>query len=419
MSGIGFAHLEILVIIAVISFIFAVYLRLVLAALERITRSSAEDAFAHKRGGKHIVTIAEQGTAAMTSVHALRVLFAALYALSVAFIILGYTRNIWLAFAFSMLIIVISFGFMGVIVPSSLGSKHPFKIMGTVSTLLWLVSRVTALFFRSRELIEYDEQENEDQLAVLVERVTESDALEDGERFLLQSVFQLSRTLIREVMVPRTDMITIEANHSLEQALSLFSRSGFSRVPVVGDSIDELVGVLYLKDIIRRVHYRGNPQEVTVRDVMRKPTFVPETMVANDLLHNMQSSAVHIALVVDEYGGIAGLVTIEDLLEEIVGEMVDEHDQAHPEVIELAPNKYRVPARLALDDLGELFKMDIADDDVDTVGGLFAKTLGKVPISGSRTQAFGITLQADRFEGRRKRIATIIASKVDEDTADE
>nr|WP_275587066.1 hemolysin family protein [Arcanobacterium pluranimalium] len=220
-------------------------------------------------------------------------------------------------------------------------------------------------------------------------------------------------------MVPRTDMISIGEDESVDRAFSLFARSGFSRVPVIGDSVDDLRGVLYLKDAIRRVHHRVNPKEITVADVMRKPVFVPETKMVDALLHEMQANSVHIALVVDEYGGIAGLVTIEDLLEELVGEMVDEHDVAHPEVEALDDGTFRVPARLPIDDLGELFGLSIEDDDVDTAGGLLAKALGRVPITGSRTKVQGLELAADRFEGRRKRLATIIASLAPEENIDE
>ncbi|XCB29908.1 transporter associated domain-containing protein [Arcanobacterium hippocoleae] len=152
---------------------------------------------------------------------------------------------------------------------------------------------------------------------------------------------------------------------------------------------------------------------------MREPHFVPETMVADDLLHKMQATAVHIAIVVDEYGGIAGLVTIEDLLEELVGEMVDEHDTAHPEVIDLGGGSYRVPARMPITDFGELFGKTIEDDDVDTVGGLLSKTLGRVPLVGSAIEIHGIHIEAERYEGRRKRIATVIASPVRETTAED
>lgn len=215
--------------------------------------------------------------------------------------------------------------------------------------------------------------------------------------------------MVREVMVPRTDMITVHEDTLLESAQTLFVRSGYSRIPVVGDTVDDVAGVLYSKDIVRRTHRRLDTDDLTVKDVMREAVFVPEMKPVDDVLHDMQAKYFHMALVVDEYGGIAGLVTIEDVLEELVGEMVDEHDQAAPEIEQLDTGVFRVPARLPIDELGELFGLLIEDEDVDTAGGLLAKGLGQIPILGSETDILGLHLVADRFEGRRKRLASVIA----------
>jgi CBS domain containing-hemolysin-like protein len=216
-------------------------------------------------------------------------------------------------------------------------------------------------------------------------------------------------------MVPRTDMVTIDADEPLGRAITLFTRSGYSRVPVIGESTDDLRGVLYLKDVMRRVHRRSDTAGLTVADVMREATFVPETKLVDDLMREMQADSVHIAMVVDEYGGIAGLVTIEDLLEELVGEMVDEHDRAEPEVEEIGNGTVRVPARLPIDELGDLFGLEIDDDDVDSAGGLLAKALGKVPLPGAAVDVLGIHLVAERAEGRRRRVSTLLASRIPED----
>jgi CBS domain containing-hemolysin-like protein len=187
---------------------------------------------------------------------------------------------------------------------------------------------------------------------------------------------------------------------------------------VTGTSTDDLLGVLYFKDVVRVVTQNPEHDGRLARDAARPPVFVPESKRADDLLREMQSAANHIAMVVDEYGGIAGLVTIEDVLEEIVGELTDEHDRSGPEVEAVGHDSYRVPARLPLDDLGDLFDVEIDDDDVDSVGGLLAKALGKVPIAGSGADAHGLHLVADHVEGRRRKLATVLVSRAAAPTPD-
>ncbi len=404
-----------------LSLIAMSYTGVVATAVNRLTRSEAAEAAANGEGGRFVAQIIDERIAAITATHGARVFFAATFAISTAVSLNRSTDNFWFLLLGSLGIIMAGALIVSLIFPGSLGRKHPLTVIKSVNYLLWTLTKITARFIGRRESVadEERETENEDQLALMVERVSESEAIEDDERSLLHSVFELSRTRVREVMVPRTDMISIGREESIDRALSLFARSGFSRVPVIGDSVDDLCGVLYLKDAIRRVHHRSNPQEITAAEVMREPVFVPETKMVDALLHEMQANYVHIALVVDEYGGIAGLVTIEDLLEELVGEMVDEHDRAHPEVEPLEDGSFRVPARLPINDLGDLFGLTIEDDDVDTAGGLLAKALGRVPIIGSRTRVQGVELAADRFEGRRKRLATLIASLSPEENVNE
>lgn len=250
------------------------------------------------------------------------------------------------------------------------------------------------------------------QLLDLVDRAEEQAAIEADEGEMFRSVLELGDTITRAVMVPRTEMITLPAGTPLRKALGLFLKSGYSRVPVVGASVDDVVGVLYLKDVVRRLHTNGD-EDTPVDELLRTPVFVPESKPVDDLLHDLQAGASHMALVVDEFGGIAGLVTIEDAVEEIVGELTDEHDRAAPEVERLGDGRFRVPSRLPLDELGELFDLDIDDDDVDTAGGLLAKALGKVPLAGSSAEVAGLRLTADRVEGRRKQVSTVLAELAD------
>ena len=243
--------------------------------------------------------------------------------------------------------------------------------------------------------------------------------IEDEERQMLHSVFELGDTLVREVMVPRTEMVWLERSKSLRQALSLGLRSGFSRIPVVGDNLDDVVGVVYLKDITRRVfEHRDAERNEQVDSVMRQAHFVPDSKRADDLLRDLQASRVHMAIVVDEYGGTAGLVTIEDILEEIVGEIADEYDTAEiPDVETLGEGRYRINARLSVDDLAEIVPVQVSSetDDVDTVAGLLARRLGVVPIPGTHIDLDGYRLTAEQAAGRRNRIGTILVARIEED----
>jgi CBS domain containing-hemolysin-like protein len=214
-------------------------------------------------------------------------------------------------------------------------------------------------------------------------------------------------------------MLVIERGKTLRQAFSLFLRSGFSRVPVVGEGPDDVLGVLYLKDVARRLNADPTAaQGVSVEQLMRPAAFVPDSKPADDLLREMQHDQTHLAIVVDEYGGTAGLVTIEDILEEIVGEITDEYDRDADVVEELEDGAVKVPAVMHIDDLGELFDLDLEDDDVDTVGGLLAKALGRVPIPGARAEVHGLELLAEGRAGRRNRIASVVVRRMPED-ADE
>jgi CBS domain containing-hemolysin-like protein len=214
-------------------------------------------------------------------------------------------------------------------------------------------------------------------------------------------------------MVPRTDMVSIDDDRVCRQAMTLFLRSGFSRIPVLGNDVDDIVGLLYLKDVIRRLNADPEAGAVPVRELMRPMPFVPESKPVDDLLREMQRDQTHFAVVVDEYGGTAGLVTIEDILEEIVGEITDEYDREAPEVEDLGDGRLRVAATLHVDDLAELFDVALEEDEVDTVGGLIGKTIGRVPILGSTCEVAGLRLTAERMSGRRHRIATVVVERVE------
>ncbi|WJZ03304.1 hemolysin family protein [Corynebacterium freiburgense] len=256
---------------------------------------------------------------------------------------------------------------------------------------------------------------NEHELREMVDIAQEHGIVEVEERRMIQSVFDLASTTARSVMVPRPEMVWIEQDKTAGHATALCVRSGHSRIPVIGENVDDIVGVVYLKDLVQLTyHATDGGQSVRVSDVMRKATFVPDSKSLDDLLHEMQVHRNHIAMLVDEYGGIAGLISIEDILEEIVGEIADEYDAAEIAPIEQLDERiFRVVSRLSLDELVELieescgieisFEEDITEE-VDTVGGLLALELGRVPLPGSTVETHGMTLVAAGQRDRRGRM---------------
>jgi len=252
------------------------------------------------------------------------------------------------------------------------------------------------------------------ELRELVDLAEQRGVVEHGEREMIHSVFALGHTIVREVMVPRTEMVWIESDKTARQALVLALRSGFSRIPVIGENIDDVLGIVYLKDLVRRTSDEDiTAGETPVLQIMREATYVPESKPVDDLLREMQAARTHIAVVVDEYGGTAGLVTIEDILEEIVGEITDEYDVAErPPVERLEDGSVRVAARLPIEDLGELFDTELPAEDVETVGGLLAQALGRVPIPGATVDIDGLRLVAEGTTGRRNRIDTVLVHRI-------
>jgi CBS domain containing-hemolysin-like protein len=325
--------------------------------------------------------------------------------------------------------IVVSYVLIGV-GPRTLGRQHAYgtalatagvvrllgRVLGPVATLLILIGNMITpgRGFRDGPF------SSEVELRELVDLAEERGVVESGERNMIHSVFELGDTIAREVMVPRTDVVYIERHKTVRQALALALRSGFSRIPVIGENVDDVVGVVYLKDLVRRTQ-NGNDRGQKVEEIMRTPTFVPESKPVDELLRDMQAQRIHIAIVVDEYGGFAGLVTIEDILEEIVGEIADEHDAfQRPPVEELPDGAMRVTARLPVEDLAELFHVELPqDDDVETVGGLLARELGRVPIEGASAEVGGLRLVAESTGGRRNRIDTLLVCRVEETSEDD
>ena len=301
----------------------------------------------------------------------------------------------------------------GAIKPTDIMIKHA-KLVG-LAVLLTPFARVGDARdgHRRHDPDPSDDEELErvqiEQSRAAIDRMVESNEFDPEVSEMMRNVLTLSDTLTREIMVPRTDMITIEKDDTLESMLKLCSRSGFSRIPVIGEDVDDLVGVAYLKDAVRATAFNRAAMERDVASIVRKPMLVPESKPVDDLFHQMQRSRQHVAIVVDEYGGIAGLVTIEDAIEQIVGELEDEHDRTqHAEPKRLGERKWSLPARTPITDLEELFEIDIDEDDGDTVYGLLTKLLGRVPIVGASAVTRGLRLTAVDSAGRRKKVSTIV-----------
>jgi len=241
------------------------------------------------------------------------------------------------------------------------------------------------------------------------------ESTEEYEQELIESVEELGETIAREIMVPRIDMVTIPAEESLASSMTVFFRYGYSRLPVIGKNLDDIKGVLYIKDVARLIH--ENPERaasIKAMEIARDATFIPESLPVDDLLQQMQQSAIHIAMIVDEYGGVAGMLTMEDVIEEIVGNITDEYDSDNPEVLQLEDGWIRVSTRFSLFDLGEHFELELEDEDVDSVGGLLAKELGRLPARNDQIEFSGLIIKVDRVEGRRKRVVTVLVRMSEE-----
>jgi len=335
----------------------------------------------------------------------------------VAVVVLRLSLPDWQGALIAVLImLVVSYVLVGV-GPRTIGRQHPYGVgllvAAPVRALAWGLSPLTRLLiligngitpgrgFREGPF------SSEVELRELVDLAGERGVVAAGEREMIHSVFELGDTIAREVMVPRTEIIWIERTKSARQALALCLRSGFSRVPVIGDSVDDVVGVVTLKDLTRAVVEQGALDQAGpgVGELMREASFVPDTKRLDELLKEMQLSRSHLAIAVDEYGGTAGLLTIEDIIEEIVGEITDESDLEERKPVEdLGDGTVRVSSRLPVEDLGELFGVELDGSEVETVGGLLAQRLGRVPLPGAEAELQGLRLRAEGGKDHRGRI---------------
>lgn len=417
-------------VIAGICVVLAALLTAAEAALHSFSRSRAERLVEDGRNGaKPLLGITQDPPPFLNTTLFMRTLLEIVAIVLVSLVIFDHFSQTWERVTYAVVsMLVVSFIVLGV-APRTLGRQHaeavalgaagPLTAMTTVlgplpQLMIWVGNVLTP----GRGFVD-GPFSSEAELRELVDMAEASDLIEDDERKMIHSVFELGDTIVKEVMVPRTSMVYIEQGKTVRQAVSLALRSGFSRIPVIGEDLDDVIGVLYLKDAIRRMY--DNPQAQateTVEKLMRKPTFCPDSKPVDELLREMQLTRSHVVIVVDEFGGTAGLATIEDILEEIVGEIVDEYDTEVPSAVEIGPQRYRVSARLNVEDLGDLFGLKLDDDDVDSVLGVMAKELDKVPIPGSVVRWEGLELVAERGTGRRNVIQTVVASRIEDEDED-
>jgi len=407
--------------VAVVLVLFGGLLAAADSALSVLSRTDLVDMAATSRARASLLAISNDPGTHVNAINFMRVVSettaAVLVSLSFAYAI----GEWWLALLFSALIMTgASFVLVGSS-PRSVGRAHSRGIiaftapvirgirlfLGPIANALVAVgNRVTPGRPRTATF------SSEEQLLSMVDEATELEVLEEDDRELIHSIFEFNDTVAREIMIPRTDMVTIEGDATIGTAMGLFLRTGVSRLPVIGENIDDVSGILYLRDVAR-LHYERplGAEDITAADLARPASFAPESQKADSLLRQMQLESNHLAMVVDEYGGIAGLVTLEDIIEELVGDISDEYDHELAEFEDLGDGTFRVSARLPVDELGDLFGIELDDDDVDSVGGLLTKTLGRLPVAGSVATTSGLILRAERTEGRRRRLSTVLVER--------
>src|SRR6266581_1250771 len=390
------------------------------SALERVSRAGAKELGRGVGKGSTPLQLVLADVPRYLSVLLLAQIAAELSAtVLVTAVLLHWLGHGWRAFLIAAAAMTVVIYIAAGVVPRSLGRRSAVRVASTAAAVVAPVVRVLGPLPRllqnlgsaaGRGSARDGPPGSEEDLRGLVDLLEQRNVIQPDERAMIHSVFELGDTIVREVMVPRTDMVFVERGKTLRQALSLALRSGFSRIPVVGENEDDVIGIAYLKDLVTSIQEHPERESVDkVTSVMRPATFVPESKPVDELLKEMQQRRIHLAIVIDEYGGTAGLVTIEDLLEEIVGEITDEYDHEQPTVEWLSQDRARVTARLPVTDLEELFGTTIEAEDVETVGGLLAHALGRVPIAGSVVNVAGLRLTAESLAGRRNRISTVLA----------
>jgi CBS domain containing-hemolysin-like protein len=394
------------------------------AAMVTLSRGEVQEVAIRARFRASLLAIAADTGAHINAVNFLRVLAETSAAVLVTLAIATVVDNPWLVLLIAAVIMTgVSFVLVGAS-PRSVGRTHPRGlliaaapvihasrlVLGPLAgVLVWLGNRVTP--GRPRAAGSFT---SEEQLLSMVDEATELDVLEQVDRELIHSIFEWGDTAVREVMVPRTDMVTIESTAKPEKAMRLLLDRALSRVPVRAKDADDIVGVLHLRDVARVLTEkpRTGSKAPTAAELSRPVLFVPDSKKADETLRQMQTASNHLAMVVDEYGGIAGLVTLEDLIEELVGDITDESDREAPDSVLVGERRWLVSARLQLDELSDLTDLEVEDEDVDSVGGLLTKHLDRLPMLGDRVEVDGLRLTAEHIEGRRRGLSRVLVERI-------
>ena len=387
------------------------------SAFSVVSRSDIHDLASEKDDSRALHTIADDVLRHVNALNFLRVLIETTAAILITLSFTSSGMSVFAALGWSVAVMTVtSFVLVGSS-PRSVGRAHPLVLIaataGFVRSARVLMGPLTSALVgvgnavtpgRARVALS-----TERQLLSMVDEAADADVLEEEDRDLIHSIFEFGDTIVREVMIARTDMVTLDSTVTIDDALGTFLEEGYSRIPVIGEDADEIIGVAYMKDVAAFV--RREPiesQSRTIRTLVRPALLIPEVKKADDTLRLLQSESNHLAMVVDEYGGIAGLVTMEDLIEEVLGDISDEYDDDDEVFTALDDGKFRVVARLNIDELSEYLGVEIAEDDVDTVGGLFVKNLGRLPAQGDTVTVQGVVLEAERVDRRRGAIHTLI-----------
>ena len=399
--------------------LIAMWLAAVEAAMHTMSRARAHALVNdHMQNAAAVLDVAEDPAPAINTSTLLRIIAQVVTVLLVATIVFDHMGTLWARLVTAGAIMTLVWYIVWGVGPQTLGRQkadwvtcHSVRSMGALTTIFGPVAQLLIVIGNAitpgRGFTD-GPFTTQAELRDLVDYAEESDVIEEDEAEMIHSVFELGDTIVREVMVPRTDVVSISANKSWRQGLSLALRSGFSRIPVTGESLDDILGVLHVKDVMGRLLAKPEAVRGGVRDVMRPAVFCPDSKPVDKLLRDMQATRTHMMIVVDEFGGMAGLVTLEDIVEEIVGEITDEYDAEPIAVQDLGGGAFRVPARLPVDELSELMDVELDDEDVETAAGLMAKALNQVVTPGATIVWQGLEFTADEATGRRHQIVTLV-----------
>lgn len=390
------------------------------AAMGVLSSDDIRDQAQGRRAKKSLISMSEDMGAYRTVTTFVRILVETSAAVIVTVQLIATGLPSWAALLLAILIMSVASFVLAGSSPRSVGRANPMAILAVSAPIIHLFRVILGPLANSLVVMgnkvtpgrsANTSFSSEEQLLSMVDEAVKNDVLESDERELIHSIFEWGETVAREVMVPRTDMVTVNAETTLSGALKIFHDSGFSRLPVVGDDVDAVLGVLNLRDLSKAgLDDYASLSILTAAEIVRPAVFIPESKKADETLKQLQSQSTHMAFVVDEYGGIAGLLTLEDLIEELVGEISDEYDRGAPDVQKLDDTTYLVATRLPVDELGELFGLELEDEDVDSVGGLLTKELGRLPIVGDSVSISGLILTADKSGSHRKRVTRVVVT---------